>query len=262
MPSNSSLNRAGLLVSLVSVFALAVAGMIAPLPARAAAGDVSIFGTAVPASPSSADSAAVELGVTFIPRVSGSVVGIRFYKGSGNTGIHTGSLWTSSGTRLATATFTNETATGWQTVTLATPVNVSAGQRYVASYYAPRGATRSRSASSVARTPAVTSLCPPRAACIAMAPPASRGPPTGPATTTSTSCSDRPPPHRLPPPLRRRRRVHRLRRFRRPPQPRFRLPRPPRSRPLLQRLRATRPASTRGIPAVRSPCPPASVWRT
>lgn len=139
MPSNSSLNRAGLLVSLVSVFALAVAGMIAPLPARAAAGDVSIFGTAVPASPSSADSAAVELGVTFIPRVSGSVVGIRFYKGSGNTGIHTGSLWTSSGTRLATATFTNETATGWQTVTLATPVNVSAGQRYVASYYAPRG---------------------------------------------------------------------------------------------------------------------------
>lgn len=130
--------RAGVLVSVVSALALAVGAMIAPLPAQAAAGDVTIFGTTVPATPAAADDSAVELGVTFTPRVNGSVVGVRFYKGSGNTGTHTGSLWNSSGSRLATATFTNETATGWQTVTLANPVNVTAGQRYVASYYAPR----------------------------------------------------------------------------------------------------------------------------
>lgn len=130
--------RAGILVSVVSVLAMTVGAMIAPLPAQAAAGDATLFGTAVPATPSVADDAAVELGVTFTPGVSGSVVGIRFYKGSGNTGTHTGSLWSSSGTPLATATFTNETATGWQTVTLASPVSVTVGQRYVASYYAPR----------------------------------------------------------------------------------------------------------------------------
>ena len=43
------------------------------------------------------------------------------------------------GTRLAQATFTNETASGWQTVTFATPVTVTAGTTYVASYFAPNG---------------------------------------------------------------------------------------------------------------------------
>ncbi len=130
--------RVGVLMAVVSALAITVGAMIAVPPARAADGDITLFGTAVPATPSVADSAPVELGVTFTPGVSGSVVGIRFYKGSGNTGTHTGSLWSSSGTRLATATFTNETATGWQTVTLASPVSVTAGRRYVASYYAPR----------------------------------------------------------------------------------------------------------------------------
>ena len=34
----------------------------------------------------------------------------RFYKGTGNNGTHTGSLWSATGTLLATGTFTNETA--------------------------------------------------------------------------------------------------------------------------------------------------------
>ena len=69
-----------------------------------------------PAVTSENDTAAYELGVKFQTSVSGWVAGVRFYKGSGNTGTHTGSLWTSSGTRLATGTFTNETASGWQTL--------------------------------------------------------------------------------------------------------------------------------------------------
>ena len=50
----------------------------------------------------------------FQSSVPGWVAGVRFYKGAGNNGTHTGSLWTASGTLLATGTFTNETASGWQ----------------------------------------------------------------------------------------------------------------------------------------------------
>ena len=75
----------------------------------------------------------------FTSDVSGQVTGIRFYKGTGNTGTHVGNLWTLSGTRLATVTFTNETATGWQQANFSTPVPITAGTVYVASYLAPNG---------------------------------------------------------------------------------------------------------------------------
>jgi len=37
---------------------------------------------------------------------------VRFYKGVGNGGTHTGSLWTLAGALMATATFTSESTTG------------------------------------------------------------------------------------------------------------------------------------------------------
>ena len=95
--------------------------------------------TATPASASVNDPNAIELGVRFTTDADGLITGIRFYKGPTNTGTHIGSLWTSSGTRLATATFTGETATGWQQVNFATPVAVTANTVYVASYFAPNG---------------------------------------------------------------------------------------------------------------------------
>ena len=64
---------------------------------------------------------------------------MRFYKGAGNTGTHVGSLWDAGGGRLGQVTFSNETATGWQTATFATPIAVTAGTTYVVSYYAPVG---------------------------------------------------------------------------------------------------------------------------
>ncbi len=127
------------LVALGSVLALLAGLLGTSQPASAAATDVTIFGTTVPAVASDSDTAAVELGVTFIPRVNGTVSGVRFYKGTANTGVHTGSLWNAARSRLATATFTSETASGWQVVQFATPVPVTAGQTYVASYNAPRG---------------------------------------------------------------------------------------------------------------------------
>ena len=40
-----------------------------------------------------------------------------------------------TGTLLATATFTNETASGWQQVNFSNPVVITAGTTYVASYH-------------------------------------------------------------------------------------------------------------------------------
>ncbi|MEU7861916.1 DUF4082 domain-containing protein [Nonomuraea sp. NPDC049141] len=93
----------------------------------------------VPATAANTDNKAVELGVKFRATSQGFIRGIRFYKGTTNTGTHTGSLWSSTGQQLATATFTNETASGWQQVEFSTPVAVIPGTTYVASYYAPTG---------------------------------------------------------------------------------------------------------------------------
>src|SRR5205823_7921229 len=48
-------------------------------------------------------------------------------------------LWASDGTLMGSATFTSETASGWQEVSLATPVAIMANAVYVASYYTPSG---------------------------------------------------------------------------------------------------------------------------
>jgi hypothetical protein len=95
--------------------------------------------SATPAVLADSDTSAVELGVKFRSDVRGFVTALRFYKGTGNNGTHVGSLWSSAGVKLASATFTNETASGWQQVTFPTPVAVSAATTYIASYYAPVG---------------------------------------------------------------------------------------------------------------------------
>ncbi|WP_229068354.1 N,N-dimethylformamidase beta subunit family domain-containing protein [Actinoplanes sp. DH11] len=95
--------------------------------------------TATPATPADSDTAAVEVGTRFRSDVAGTVTGVRFYKGSGNSGTHVGHLWTTTGTLLGTATFGGETATGWQTATFGTPVAIAANTTYVVSYYAPAG---------------------------------------------------------------------------------------------------------------------------
>jgi chitodextrinase len=81
------------------------------------------------------DRNAVELGVKFRADSDGFITGIRFYKGPQNTGKHTGHLWTSTGTLLATVTFSNETASGWQQATFSAPVPISANTVYIASYH-------------------------------------------------------------------------------------------------------------------------------
>ena len=95
--------------------------------------------TAVPAVASVSDTGSVNLGVKFTSSEDLSIVGVRFYKGPTNTGIHVGSLWDASGSLLAQATFIGESAAGWQDVLFSTPVAITAGDIYVASYHAPDG---------------------------------------------------------------------------------------------------------------------------
>lgn len=100
---------------------------------------ISLFGAAVPAITDTGDADAVELGTAFTPSVDGVVTKIRFYKSAQNTGTHTGSIWSSSGERLASVTFADETESGWQEASLDTPLAIEAGETYVVSYYAPEG---------------------------------------------------------------------------------------------------------------------------
>jgi hypothetical protein len=102
------------------------------------AAEVSVWSEAALPDGVDGDESPVTLGVKFRSALSGYVTGIRFYKDSVNTGTHVGHLW-SNGVSLASAVFTNETASGWQRVDLGLPVAVAANETYVASYYAPAG---------------------------------------------------------------------------------------------------------------------------
>ena len=95
--------------------------------------------TATPGLASANDSTSLELGMQFMSAKSGNVTAIRFYKGTGNTGTHTGGLWTASGSLLGSVTFSGESSSGWQTQKLSTPVHIAANTPYVVSYHAPAG---------------------------------------------------------------------------------------------------------------------------
>jgi hypothetical protein len=64
---------------------------------------------------------------------SGVIKAIRFYKSRGETGVHTGKIYSASGTLLASVRFSGETASGWQSQALATPLNVAINTVYVVS---------------------------------------------------------------------------------------------------------------------------------
>ncbi len=96
-------------------------------------GNYSIWSASAVPSSSIPQISPVELGVKFRSDVAGKITGIRFYKVGG--GVHSGSLWTSAGALLATGTFSNETASGWQQLNFATPAAISANTVYVASYH-------------------------------------------------------------------------------------------------------------------------------
>ena len=93
-----------------------------------------------PSTPEASDAASITLGLKFYSDVAGSVTGVRFYKGPNNTGLHVGTLWSNTGAKLATVTFSGETASGWQQANFSSPISIAPNTPYVISYFAPYGA--------------------------------------------------------------------------------------------------------------------------
>lgn len=101
---------------------------------------ISVFTNQVPTGSAQRDNTTgIEVGMKFTSSVAGSITGVRFYKQSGNTGTHTGELYSSAGTRLASAVYQNETASGWQQVLFSSPVLITAGTSYVAACFSSAG---------------------------------------------------------------------------------------------------------------------------
>ena len=94
--------------------------------------------SAVPSTPDSGANSQCNMGVRFQSSEAGTISGIRFYKSAANTGTHIGTLYTNTGTVLAQATFSGESASGWQQVNF-TPVSITANTSYVAAYMAQNG---------------------------------------------------------------------------------------------------------------------------
>ncbi|NUT49822.1 MAG: DUF4082 domain-containing protein, partial [Saccharothrix sp.] len=127
--------------SALAAIAALVFTLFSPLSSAQAApcNPCSLFGTTNPGVGPDSEAISLELGVRFVPKTNGRVLGVKFWKDAANTGVHKGYLWnTSTGTNTA-VTFQNETASGWQQATFASPVNVTAGSTYIASYLAPNG---------------------------------------------------------------------------------------------------------------------------
>ncbi len=85
------------------------------------------------------DGQGISLGVKFRANQNGAITRMRFWKTTNNTGTHTAAIWDAEGNILATGTFSGESATGWQYVTLSDTVWVVADVLYVAAYFTPTG---------------------------------------------------------------------------------------------------------------------------
>jgi Domain of unknown function (DUF4347)/Domain of unknown function (DUF4082) len=97
----------------------------------------SVFTTQTPTNPNVTDGVGsagdYELGMEFTSAKAGQINAIRYYKSPLETGSHTGSIWSSTGTLLGSVNFANETASGWQQQALTTPINIGANTTYVVS---------------------------------------------------------------------------------------------------------------------------------
>ena len=74
------------------------------------------------------------LGVRMNTTAEGSVTKVRFYKDPIFAGAHTVYVWNSLGTVLAQQVFQNETASGWQELTLNTPVLIAANSTFTVGF--------------------------------------------------------------------------------------------------------------------------------
>jgi Domain of unknown function (DUF4082)/Bacterial Ig-like domain (group 1) len=94
----------------------------------------SIFTNQTPSIPNISDGVPYELGMKFRSATAGQISAIRYWKAASEIGTHVGHIWAATGgTLLASVTFSNETASGWQEQALSTPLNIQANTTYVVS---------------------------------------------------------------------------------------------------------------------------------
>ncbi len=120
---------------------------------------VSLFTTGTPSNANATALLGYQVGTRLRTSAPGVVTTIRYYKGSQNTGSHTGYLRSATGTILAQVTFQNETSSGWQTAVLSTPVRLTVGTEYRVTVYSGSGryaVTSNALASSVTAGPLST----------------------------------------------------------------------------------------------------------
>lgn len=75
-----------------------------------------------------------EQSIQFSAAIPGKVTHIRFYKTNSETGIHFGRIWSDAGALLREQQFLSETASGWQELTLSSPLIITPGVKYRVSY--------------------------------------------------------------------------------------------------------------------------------
>jgi len=107
---------------------------------------LSIFNTQVPAhavaSGTYSASHAITLGLKFWSSQSGTISGIRFYRGATSPLGYVARLYSADGSKLlGSVTMAKESAPvpGWQTALFPAPIPISPNTTYVAAYYAPSG---------------------------------------------------------------------------------------------------------------------------
>ena len=106
---------------------------VSATPVAGTSGGQSLFTAQTPAQPSASDGVAYELGMKFRATQAGTITALRYWKAANDTGMHTGRLWSASGTLLGSVAFTNETASGWQQQSLPTAIQTQANTTYVVS---------------------------------------------------------------------------------------------------------------------------------
>ena len=141
--------------------AITILGLVVALGAGIARADTpcqtTIFApSAAPFFENFNDGQPIEVGTKFRTVVAGNAVGARLFVGSSNPGGNVATLWTASGTPLATASFPAFTGPGWNQVSFSSPVALNPGQTYIISNYSPSGwysATNNAFTSAVENTP-------------------------------------------------------------------------------------------------------------
>ncbi|MGP5698702.1 DUF4082 domain-containing protein [Glutamicibacter arilaitensis] len=88
----------------------------------------------IPADPAVNDGTPVTLGTRFSADTDGVLNGLKFYRSPGESGAHTGWLYSATGSVIAQVQFPDDSAMGWQYAQFDSPVAIKAGTEYVGAY--------------------------------------------------------------------------------------------------------------------------------